>query len=166
MKIKYDNRELNWNELKLEVILMSRERILSQFLKKNKSNLCWFHSYQKKDIDFLESTIDQIYMQEEELTSEEKEWSENLEKFYQDFSSFDWELYNSLNHHEKNEFEKETAFRWAKKLRKLTLSYQSNYIVNPNFKNFNDPLEYILTISKTEYETSKFGVRRPKGIFK
>ena len=166
MKINFDNRELSWNDLKLEVILMSRERILSQFLKKNGSNLCWFHSYQKNDIKFLESTIAQIDEQEEDLVSEEKEWRDNLEDFYQDFSSFDWELYNSLTRQEKDKLEEETALRWARKLRKLTLSYQSNCIVDPNVRDFNDPVKYISAMAETEYEISKFGIRRPKGLFK
>ena len=145
---------------------MSRERILSQFLKKNGSNLCWFHSYQPNDIKLLESAIAQLHEQEEDLISEEKEWRENLEDFYQDFSSFDWGLYNSLSLPEKDEFEEETAYRWARKLRKLTISYESNYEVNPSFEDFNDPLKYLLAIAETKYEMSKFGIRRPKGVFK
>lgn len=148
MRVALDDREIELGGLQHEIQLMSQERILSQL---RSNNIGWFRHYQPIDLRRLESILAQIGNQRHSLSEEERRWAENLQNFYNDFKSFDWEKHRSLPPEEKKKYELEIAFRWAEKLRPL---------VSISDK-FDDPPYFLQLTLSIEYKRDPNGIMRP-----
>lgn len=167
MQIRLDDKVMDWNNLKFDIKLMWQERIGGEFLRRDLFKLAWFKRYQTHDIKRLESILSQACEQYEGLPKEEQQWVKELQDFYDDLRSFNWDKYNLLmsNEPRRLKYERETGIRWAERIRRLIAGYIDPYKgINPELDRLDDPLEYLLSVAETEYIQGPLGIWRPKGM--
>jgi len=163
MEIKLNNKVMNWDEVRFDITLMAYERIFSEFLRRDIFKLGWFQGYQKGDLQRLEAILHQADQQYESLPGEEQQWIDELQEFYTDFNSFDWDYYKSIRDNEpaRLEYELETSVRWAKKIKNIVVN--SNTPSETGLANiFNHPLQHLLTRAGLKSTVSSRGVVRMK----